>query len=55
MKVSARLTARHEHDRCARALAAAVASYLVSPSIGRSVAMHEALVAYTEARTVLDG
>jgi hypothetical protein len=47
---SARMTARADHDRCAKALADAVARHLVAPTTGNADLMHEALKAFTEAR-----
>ena len=54
MSTSERLTARAEHDRCARALADAVAVHLVSPTTGNADSMHSALQSFTDARKVLD-
>lgn len=52
---SSRLTARAEHDRCARTLADAAAAVLVSPTQANFEQVQDALTAYTDARKVLDG
>ena len=54
MSVSQRLNARAEFERCARALADAVAAHLVTPTTGCAEVMHAALHEFTDARKVLD-
>lgn len=54
MSVSQLLTARAEFERCARVLAAAVASWQVVASRENALAMHEALVEFNDAKKVLD-
>jgi hypothetical protein len=54
-RTSERIMQRTVVERAARQLAQEVASHLVCPTQGSAEAMHVALLAYTEARTKLDG
>lgn len=55
LTTSERITARRQVDGASRDLAASVATFLVSGTTANAEAMHRALQAYTEARSVLDG
>lgn len=55
LTTSTRLTARAEHDRCARALADTVGRWLVLPTSTNVRRMQDALREFTNARKVLDG